>query len=145
MEKIENSNLFNLSEFFATLINDIICRVALGRKYRVGEDRKNFKSLLDELWGYQVALMLRIIYQVLWINKIGGLDAKVEKVAKEFDQFLEVVEEHIKMLNKRVNDDDCRKDFVDVLLEIRKDGLVGFLLCRVIIKALILVIMKPYC
>ncbi|XP_061999505.1 cytochrome P450 736A117-like [Rosa rugosa] len=38
----------NLSEMFSTLTNDVSCRVALGRKYCVGEDGKIFQEILKE-------------------------------------------------------------------------------------------------
>ena len=142
MGKIEKSkSAINLSDSFASLTNDIICRVALGRKYGGDEDGKKFKTLLkdfNQLLG--VFNVGDYIPSLGWINKINGLDGKVEKVAEEFDGFLEkVVEEHAsKLLNKRDNDDDGDRDFVDVLLDIQKDGSAGFPLTRVSIKAIIL-------
>ncbi|KAJ6386918.1 hypothetical protein OIU78_016783 [Salix suchowensis] len=84
----------NLSEMFATLTNDIICRVALGRKHSEGK---------------------------------GG--TRVDRVAKEFDRFLDgVIEEHmVSKTGGSVHGED-QQDFVDVLLELQKDNLTGFLL-----------------
>jgi hypothetical protein len=42
------SSCVNLSEAFAKLTNDIVCRVALGRKYGEGEGGRVFKELLGE-------------------------------------------------------------------------------------------------
>ena len=54
-----------------------------------------------------------------WVNRITGLDTKVEKVAKDLNTFLEsVIEEHVSRKNRGENSTGEAKDFVDVLLEI---------------------------
>ncbi|KAK6261837.1 hypothetical protein QUC31_007653 [Theobroma cacao] len=137
----------NLTEIFAMLTNNVICRAALGRKYSEGEGGKKFKKLLCEfvelLGGFNVG---DYIPWLAWVSRINGLEAKMEKVAKEFDAFLEgVVDEHMDRYKRGHNDhDDTRlqheeqKSFVDVLLEIQRENTVGFPLERVSVKALIL-------
>uniref|UniRef100_A0A2N9GV61 Cytochrome P450 n=1 Tax=Fagus sylvatica TaxID=28930 RepID=A0A2N9GV61_FAGSY len=136
----------NLSEVFAKLTNDVICRVALGRKYNGGEGQMKFKELLEEF------LELLSVYSVgdyipwlSWVSRVNGLDARMEKVAKQFDDFLEgVIEEHINCHNKgsdshvASHENEDQKDFVDVLLWIQKENIIGFPIDRVSIKALIL-------
>ncbi|KAL4384462.1 hypothetical protein GQ457_15G006490 [Hibiscus cannabinus] len=69
-------------------------------------------------------------------SHVNGFNAKADKVAKEFDEFLDgVIEEHMNRDNRHENDE---KDFVDVLLEIQKQETVGFPIERISIKALIL-------
>ncbi|XP_010045520.2 cytochrome P450 736A117-like [Eucalyptus grandis] len=125
MEKIEQHRSVDLSNMFAMLMNDIICRVALGRKYSDDEQGKKFKGLLTELMDLLGTFNVGdFIPSLGWINKVTGLDAKVERVARVFDEFLnEVVEEHRrKMEEKSVGrGGEDRGDFVDVLLEIDKD------------------------
>ena len=137
----------NLSEVFAKLTNDVICRVALGRKYNGGEGQMKFKELLEEF------LELLSVYSVgdyipwlSWVSRVNGLDARMEKVAKQFDDFLEgVIEEHINCHNKgsdshvASHENEDQKDFVDVLFWIQKENIIGFPIDRVSIKALILV------
>ncbi|XWS47863.1 hypothetical protein CRYUN_Cryun13aG0022000 [Craigia yunnanensis] len=52
VEKIKKSSTsalpINLSELFSMVTNNVVCRVALGRKYSVGEDGNKFKKLLRE-------------------------------------------------------------------------------------------------
>ncbi|XP_031405581.1 cytochrome P450 71A25-like [Punica granatum] len=154
----------DMSDAFATLTNGVVCRAALGRKY--GEDEaigRRFKTLLAEFVGLLGAFNVGdLIPSLGWINKLNGLDKKVERVAKEFDDFLEqVVEEHVSKLNKpyqqeerKYNNDDNNstrnnndsdgdgdsdnKDFVDVLLEFQRGNLAGFPLSKLSIKAIIL-------
>lgn len=142
MDKIEQHRWVDLSNMFAALTNDIICRVALGRKYSDGEQGKNFKGLLRDLMRLLGIFNVGdFIPSLGWINKLTGLDAKVECVARAFDKFLDdVVEEHRrKMEVKSVGGGgEDRRDFVDGLLEIEKEKTVGFVLGADSIKALIL-------
>ncbi|RVX18398.1 Cytochrome P450 71A26 [Vitis vinifera] len=118
MEKISSSSSssipIDLSQMFLSLTNDLICRVALGRKYSGDENGRKYRELLKEF---------------------GAL--LVEKVAKEFDRFLdEVVKEHVERRKRGV--DEEVKDFVDVLLGIQEDNVTGVAITGVCIKALTL-------
>ncbi|KAI7742848.1 hypothetical protein M8C21_027861 [Ambrosia artemisiifolia] len=133
MEKIRRANgsAVNLSELFISLTNNVVCRVALGKAY---EGRK-FKNLLDrfmELLGcFSVG---SYIPSLRWVDRLSGLERKADKVAKEFDEFLEVV------LDEHVNKNDTcveSRDLVDILLEFQRDNDKGFRLERDMIKALI--------
>uniref|UniRef100_A0A5B7BQW6 Uncharacterized protein n=1 Tax=Davidia involucrata TaxID=16924 RepID=A0A5B7BQW6_DAVIN len=136
----------NLSEMFTSLANDVVCRVAFGRKYNGGGKGTKFKQLLREfldLLGY--INVGDFVPWLSWINHVNGFYAKVERVAKELDEFLEeVVEEHMDLLMKRGSNGDGRvegegrEDFVDILLRIHIDNSAGVSIDRDSIKALIL-------
>lgn len=139
-----SSSAVNLSDMFLSLTNDIICRVALGRKYSEEEDgRKSMETLrvFVELLGFfDVG---SYIPWLAWVNRFNGLDSKVEKSVKQIDGFLEgVIEEHN---NKRkgeaetdyTTEERCL-DFVDILIEIKKENTAGFALDRDAMKAIIL-------
>ncbi|GLT40275.1 hypothetical protein SLA2020_144230 [Shorea laevis] len=138
-----SSSPINLTEIFATLTNNVVCRVALGRKYG-GESGRKFLKLLTE---FQELLGVPNVGDFIpwlgWVSYVNGLDARMDKVAKEFDDFLEgVVEEHMAQRKKGPNIDSVnreeQKDFVDVLLWIQRENLAGFKIDRVSIKAVIL-------
>ncbi|CAN4088023.1 unnamed protein product [Withania somnifera] len=132
----------NLSESFMTLTNDIVSRAAFGRKYSEGRSGEKFRKLMKEfvaiLGGFDFGTFLP---SLAWIDKLSGLEAKVERVAKEMDEFLEgVLEEHLDnhervgdLLGERVGNGN----FVDVLLGIYKQNMDGFSIDRDGIKALI--------
>ncbi|KAJ9140243.1 hypothetical protein P3X46_030915 [Hevea brasiliensis] len=140
------SSPVNLSETFASLTNDIVCRVALGRKYSEGKSGKKFKELLGEFMELLGTFTVGDFIPWLgWVNGINGFDAKVEKISKEFDTFLdEVVEEHMDTAKRRSNanhrnvESEDKKNFVDVLLKLQEDNMAGFSMTKVNIKALIL-------
>ncbi|KAJ0805471.1 putative cytochrome P450 [Helianthus annuus] len=136
MEKIQRANgsAINLSEFLISLTNNVVCKVALGRTY---EDRE-FKYLLErtmELLGsFSVG---SYISSLKWVDRLSGLERKADKVANEFDEFLEsVIDEHVNNKDVKVEG----KDLVDILLEFQREDVKGFRLQRDMIKAIIMVI-----
>ncbi|KAK9939933.1 hypothetical protein M0R45_016613 [Rubus argutus] len=140
-----SSRVVNLSELFVTLTNDVVCRVALGRKYSSidsKEDGKTFHELLLEFGELLGSLNIGdFIPWLAWLSRVNGLNAKLDKVAKQFDDFLDrVIQEHVDHGSKSTGDDrnEEQRDFVDVLLEIQKRNSLGFHLDIVSIKALIL-------
>ncbi|KAL6182209.1 hypothetical protein ACLB2K_043632 [Fragaria x ananassa] len=149
----------DLSKMFARLTIDILTTVALGRKYSSEDDvdGKMFEELLKEFMGYLACPIIGdMIPWIGWFSHFSGLHAKIDKVAKRLDEFLDrVVQEHVDRRSKsttasidhggHVNHtgddrtDEDQKDFVDVLLEIQEGNLAaGFPFDIVTIKALIL-------
>ncbi|KAH6812780.1 hypothetical protein C2S51_021798 [Perilla frutescens var. frutescens] len=132
VEKIEqlgrSSTVVNLSDQLLGMSNGVICRVALGRKY--GGEENRFKRILAEfieLFG--TSPVGDYIPCLAWIDRVNGLDARVERVAKLFDEFLEdVVRDHRdrKKLSAMVgdddDDDDAELDFVDILLQFQREN-----------------------
>ncbi|KAK7822562.1 cytochrome p450 71a24 [Quercus suber] len=115
---LSNKRVQSFHYVFAKLTNDVVCRVALGKKYGGGEGGRKFKELLGEFMEL------------------------AEKVAKQLDDFLEgVIEEHLNF-EKKEGHDHALSDFVDVLFWIKKESVIGFPIDRVSIKALILISQK---
>ena len=105
MERIKQASCspLNLSELLSTITNDIVCRVALGRKYG-GESGTQFGELLIEFTELLGSFIIGDYIPWLdWLRQVNGLYNRAERLAKEFDEFLgEVVEEHI---NKAITHD----------------------------------------
>ncbi|KAJ8748047.1 hypothetical protein K2173_001010 [Erythroxylum novogranatense] len=145
IEKINNflssSSLVNLSQIFSSVTNDIVCRVAMGRKYSGKDEGRSFKELLGEfveLLG--VVNVGDYIPWLKWLGRVSGLVRRLEKVAKEFDSFLDgVVEEHLGRDGRLgyVQSEE-KEDFVDVLLRIQEENTAGFPIDRTSVKAIIL-------
>ncbi|EOA25729.1 hypothetical protein CARUB_v10019090mg [Capsella rubella] len=132
MEKIRESGSspMNLTKILSCLTNDVICRVALGRKYGVGTD---FKEMIDRLMRQLGTYTVGSFVPWLgWIDWISGLEARLEKTANDFDKLLErIVQDH-------EDGDGNKADFVDVLLAVQRENSVGFEIDRSSIKAIIL-------
>ncbi|KAK9938214.1 hypothetical protein M0R45_014967 [Rubus argutus] len=140
-----SSSVLNLSEMFMKLTNDVICKVAMGRKYSDG--REDGGKMFTKLSGDLTEIFTRVnigdyIPWLAWFTRISGLDAQLDKLAKQADEFLEmVVQEHMdksKSGNDGMNNNEDHKDFVDVLLAVQKENALGFPIDRVGIKAIIL-------
>ncbi|KAL9264094.1 Cytochrome P450 736A117-like protein [Drosera capensis] len=136
----------DVSEMLVIYTNDVVCRVAFGRKYSGERDGDaDFKEVLKEfvelIGSFHVG---DYIPWLAWIHRLNGLDSRVDKVVRRFDHFLEgVVEEHTARLKKYKNSGDADKkeivkDFVDVLLDIQRDKTLGFPIDRDSIKGLLL-------
>ncbi|XP_019167178.1 PREDICTED: cytochrome P450 71A3-like [Ipomoea nil] len=78
-------------------------RVALGRKYYSVEHGRNDETATKDIMGLldEYIKVLGVVdigdYNpwLAWVNRINGFDRRVEKLAKELDEFiLGVVEEH---------------------------------------------------
>ncbi|XP_043701645.1 cytochrome P450 71A1-like [Telopea speciosissima] len=150
MEKIRLSclsspSLVDLSGTFGSLTNDIICRVALGRKYGGDVEGKRFGEMIREFTTLLGVFNVKdFIPSLGWVNYLSGLDARVEKNFREIDCFLDrVIDDHIQY--QRGMDGGCSggtdgngPDFVDFLLGIQKDDSFGIIIERDHIKAIIL-------
>ncbi|CAH2050608.1 unnamed protein product [Thlaspi arvense] len=112
VEKIRSASVVNLSDMLLSLTNNVLCRVAMGRKY--------------------------------WEGDASNEEGVLEKVAREFDEFIEaVVAEHIDRKRRECNNgrgsgEKEVNDFLDVLLELQSDDRAGFPIHRDTIKALTL-------
>ena len=136
-----SSPAVNLSELFAGLANDVVCRVAFGRKYNhKGGQGREFKEVLGEFTELLGCFSIGDYVPMLsWLSRVNGLEARMDRVAKELDEFLEgVVEEHMES-GSDDHEEDQHKNFVDILLWIQRENLLGFPIDRTCIKAIILV------
>ncbi|XP_019086168.1 PREDICTED: putative cytochrome P450 71A28 [Camelina sativa] len=136
LEKASSSSLpVNLSNLLLNMSNDVICRVAMGRKYSREENTSNFEYQLRKVMELLGAFPVGdYIPGLAWIDKLRGLDRKMEEVSKTFVEFLErVVQEHVDEVEKKET-----LDFVDILLEIQRDKTNGFELARSDIRLIIL-------
>jgi hypothetical protein len=132
----------NLTELSSTITNDIICRVALGKRYREGRGMKLHEVLLEfeELLG--TVCIGDYIPWLDWLGKVNDFYSRADKCAKYLDEFIkEVIEEHIfRSSDGDVSDDsEDHNDFVDVLLSVQKTNAISIPIDRTSIKALILV------
>ncbi|KAK6123575.1 hypothetical protein DH2020_042682 [Rehmannia glutinosa] len=135
-----SSSVVNLSDVLVSLTNDVVCRVALGRKYSDHGEDKMFKDFLVEFVELLGATSLGDYIPWLgWIDRVNGLDARLEKVAKLFDEFLEIViQEHKDRKKREEVGGDAELDFVDILLQFQEETKGSTLVEDDTIKALIL-------
>ncbi|KAK6130789.1 hypothetical protein DH2020_035477 [Rehmannia glutinosa] len=94
---------------------------AFGKKYSDHGKGKEFKMILKE---FVLLLGTNSLGDYIpwlgWINWVNGLDARVEKNAKMFDEFLETVLQEHKDAEKR--DEDGELDFVNIMLQFQRQN-----------------------
>ncbi|KAL6174996.1 hypothetical protein ACLB2K_051639 [Fragaria x ananassa] len=120
----KGSGVVNLREMLMTLTNNVVSRVALGKSYYSDSVFKELSTKHTELLG---SLYIGDYVPWLgWLSRVTGLDAKLDRMAKRFDDFLDIViQEHMADSTHDQNKKE-EKDFVDVLLEIQRENLLGF-------------------
>uniref|UniRef100_A0A2C9UJ75 Cytochrome P450 n=1 Tax=Manihot esculenta TaxID=3983 RepID=A0A2C9UJ75_MANES len=115
------SGPINLSDLSMVLSNNVICRVALGRKYDGGFAGENagLSELLREAQGLLGGFCIADFFSWMgWLCKFNGLEARVEKIFTELDKLYDkVIQEHLDSRRPKTQ----HEDFVDVLLRLQKD------------------------
>ncbi|XP_042483493.1 cytochrome P450 71A1-like [Macadamia integrifolia] len=143
IEKINHSsqieNPVNISDLLLITSNNLISRIALGGKYH-GEDNNESKvwQLMRDLVAIFGVFCVRDFFPLLgWIDKLSGLDRKINKTFKSLDAFLDqVIQEHL--MGKKDDEQSNQEDFVDLLLQAQKDSTFNIPLTHNNIKAILL-------
>ncbi|KAJ0587167.1 putative cytochrome P450 [Helianthus annuus] len=126
----------DMGSMFTSLTNNIISRIAFGRKL----DGPKYQKLLREFVDMLSAFYIGDYFPWLsWVDQVTGTVRRAEKIAKEFDDFLErIIEEHVSKKKGQDAKSNEGEDFVDILLDLQKDNTPAFALQRDTLKALIL-------
>ncbi|KMS97287.1 hypothetical protein BVRB_7g177310 [Beta vulgaris subsp. vulgaris] len=133
VEKIKRSCslVVNLREILVTFTNDVICRASFGRKYSGNQEGDvRFERLSEEVMKLLGALCVGdFVPWLSWIDRLNGLEGRLEDVATRMDAFLEkVIQEHQNGLSTRrtiCNESDKEenvRNFVEILLEIQREN-----------------------
>ncbi|XP_065874442.1 tryptamine 5-hydroxylase-like [Euphorbia lathyris] len=109
----------DMSEVLFRLANDVLCRVAFGRRM-VEEGQKGNKmvKVLTETQELFAGFCLGDFYpEWEWVNSASGYKKRLEKNLEDLREVCdEIVEEH---LEKKKKKKDEKEDFVDVLLRVQ--------------------------
>jgi len=111
----------NLSELILSLTNNVVCRVALGKRDRCTDDGNKVYKMLKETQHLLGGFFVDDFFPGLgWLNKFSGLQSRLEKNFRDMDSFYEqVIKEHVVESSERAGAD--HEDVVDVLLKVQKD------------------------
>lgn len=128
----------NLSKMIGLYANDVLCRVALGRDFSGGGeyDRHGFQKMLDDYQALLGGFSLGDYFPSMeFVHSLTGMKSKLRYTFRRFDQFFdEVITEH----RNSKGEQEEKKDLVDILLDIQKDGSSEISLTMDNIKAVIL-------
>lgn len=136
-EQASSSVVTNLSELLISLSSTIICRIAFGRRYEdEGTEKSKFHDMLNE---FQALLATFFVSDYIpftgWIDKLTGLNARLDKNFKEMDQFYQdVIDEHMDPNRQKPEEEDI----VDVLLRLKKQDTLSIDLTTNHIKGILM-------
>ncbi|KAH7528368.1 hypothetical protein FEM48_Zijuj05G0065100 [Ziziphus jujuba var. spinosa] len=131
----------NLSQMLIATSNNVISRCILGQKYEEDETTTRFGELSKRAMSQFTAFNFRDFFPYLsWMDVVTGLVSSLHATFRELDPFLEkVIEDHKAALSdKDEQSSDNKKDIVDILLQLQKDGGLDMELTNVNLKAILL-------
>lgn len=122
---------------FLTVSNNIISRSALGRVYENEGCDESFGGLSRKAIDLIASFCFKDMFHFLgWMDTLTGLVAGLKHTSKALHNFLDqVIEEHETLMN---NDESDMKDFLDILLDLKKNGTLDIDLTRENIKAILM-------
>ncbi|GAB4860598.1 hypothetical protein Ancab_035759 [Ancistrocladus abbreviatus] len=111
----------NLTRMLGLYVNDVLCRVVLGRSFpEKGEyDGNSFLKMLEEHQELLGGVTIGDFFPSKeFIHTITGHKSRVKKVFQHIDNFLnKVIEEHLDPQREKTRE----KDLLDILLDIQRD------------------------
>ncbi|KAF7838233.1 cytochrome P450 71A9-like [Senna tora] len=116
----------NLSELTLLLSNNIVCRIAFGKRRCEdsseegdGDYAGKFHDMLRETQELLGGFCLADFFPWLgWVNKFNGLDRRIQKAFRELDEFLDTIIKEHKEFHRHEAE---HEDLVDVLIRIQND------------------------
>lgn len=127
----------DLSSEISTLSTNMTCLMVFGKKYLDGEFHdRGFKDVMQESMHLSAKPNLGDYFPFIGVLDPQGLNRRMKKISKIYDQFLEkIIDEHEKLDEGK----DQSHDFVSTMLALLKSGEVDFDFDRRHIKAVMLV------
>lgn len=138
----------DVSELFFELANDILCRVAFGKRFmnENGEEAEKKKELVGVLTETQALLAGFCIGDFFpswkWVNSVSGTKRRLMKNLKDLRTVCdEIINEHARRREHKNPSADVsdKEDFVDVLLRVQKQDDLEVPITDDNLKALVLV------
>lgn len=114
----------DVSQVFLALANDILCRVAFGKRFIDEELKKGKRDLVSVLTETQALLAGFCLGDFFpdweWVNSLSGTKRRLMKNLKDLRVVCdEIIEEHV-IKRREDQNSDASEDFVDVLLRVQK-------------------------
>ncbi|WVZ09843.1 hypothetical protein V8G54_014373 [Vigna mungo] len=116
-----SSGPVDLSELTLSVTNNVVCRVALGKREEGRGDSNKVYRMLKETQEMLGGFFVDDFFPHLgWLNKFSVLERRLEKNFREMDRFYdEVIKEHVDKSRETAGAE--HEDVVDVLLQVQKD------------------------
>lgn len=108
-----------------------------------GRKRGEFHDKIRRLQHLAVELNVADYFPgVGWINRVIGVDARLDEAARDLDRFVDtIIEEHLHPtgLHQSSDDQDDAEDLIDVLIGVHKDPSRTITITKTQVKGILLV------
>ncbi|PON72326.1 Cytochrome P450, E-class, group I [Parasponia andersonii] len=132
----------NLSEMLIATSNNIISRCILGQRFEEENGRSSFGDISRRVMTDFMAFSVRDFFPnkyLRWIDVATGLIGRLTASFRALDTFFDqVLEEHKAVINSTDHNGSGLKDFVGILLGLKRDGMLDFELTQDNIKAILM-------
>ncbi|KAH7866259.1 hypothetical protein Vadar_017805 [Vaccinium darrowii] len=113
----------NLGELFVQISSNIISRCVLGRKYE-SEDNKRFGELSRSAMEHMGAFCFQDFFPSLgWIDVLSGFAKRLKNTSEGLDTFLDELIERHRSFDGNYDQPD-KNSFLEILLELQKEGMM---------------------
>ncbi|XP_048330142.2 phenylacetaldehyde oxime monooxygenase CYP71AN24 [Ziziphus jujuba] len=132
-------NKVNLSEMLIATLNNIVLRCILGNKFEEDDGKSKFGELIKRVMIQFTSFSFGDFFPALsWMDHLTGLISSLKATFGEIDPFLEQVLKDHEAGRGSSSDHSDNKDFVDILFQLKKDGMLQMDLTRDNLKAILL-------
>lgn len=129
----------NLSEMLLYITSSIVSRAAFGRKYVGGDSKNDFGEITKKISEHMLAFSFGDFYPYMgWMDSLTGFKAKLTNTFRILDDFLDRVIDAHRVLDVAAVNMSNRKDLVDVIFDLQRNGTLDINLSEDSIKAILL-------
>ncbi|XVF49774.1 hypothetical protein PTKIN_Ptkin04bG0041800 [Pterospermum kingtungense] len=130
--------LVNLTEMMLGFSNNVVSRCAVSQKVEEEDGSSKFGLLLRRLLILLVSFSIGDMFPYLrWLDVLSGLIPSLKATSSEVDTFFDhIIDEHRSALKTHDESTD-KKDFVSIILQIQKEGMLDMNLNKDSIKAIV--------
>ncbi|KAH7528360.1 phenylacetaldehyde oxime monooxygenase CYP71AN24 [Ziziphus jujuba] len=135
----QSGSSINISELLIGISNNIVARCVLGQSVVDENGKSRFGEVARKLMVQMTEFCIADFFPSLrWIDALRGFIGRLKETFAEMDAFYdEVIEERKAALGKDSGSSDA-KDFIDILLQLQKDEMLGFELAQSDIKGILM-------
>lgn len=136
-------NAMDLSEMLCVALNNIASRCIFRRKFRIDNRRSKLGEIVKRVLIQFIAFTFHDYFPRLrWLDVLTGIIVRLNATFRELDHLLEqIIKERQFALSceHKQEHSSNNKYFVDILLQLQKDGMLDMKLSNGSLKAILLV------
>lgn len=140
----------DISKLLFTLANNVLCKVALGKRFIMEESDPSGDHLVELLTETQSLLAGFCVGDFFpeweWVNSVSGFKRRLKNNLEGLRAVCdEIIHEHLKKMKSGSDETKGREDFVDVLLKVQQREDLEVPITDNNLKALVLVsLISPF-